>query len=175
MNNVNVTIREVLPEEHKKLGQLMIDAYSNLEGFPAREEMPDYYEMLSTIGRFNMQPDTIVLVASSSDDILVGGVVYFSDMSRYDAEGLATEMNSTSGIRLLGVDPKFGRTGAGRALTNACIQLARNKEHSCVVLHTTEVMKDARALYEKLGFERSPTLDIERYGVPILGFTLQLL
>ena len=70
MNSINVTIREVLPEEHKALGQLMIDAYSNLEGFPAWEEMPDYYEMLSTIASFNMQPDTTVLVSRNNGSML---------------------------------------------------------------------------------------------------------
>jgi GNAT superfamily N-acetyltransferase len=174
MNGETLIIREILPEEHKTLGLLMIDAYSSLEGFPAREEMSDYYEMLANIGSFNMQPGTKVLVASSLNNGLVGGVVYFSDMSKYDTEGPTTEMKFTSGIRLLGVDPKLGRTGAGRALTNACIERARDNAHSQVVLHTTGLMKVARVLYESLGFERSPSLDIERYGVTIYGFTLQL-
>ena len=94
-------------------------------------------------------------------------------MSQYGAKGAALVENA-SGIRLLGVDPKKGGQGVGRALTNACIQLAQDKEHSQVILHTTVVMKVAWALYEKLGFVRTPALDFELYGVQILGFNLSL-
>ena len=64
--------------------------------------------------------------------------------------------------------------GAGRALTNACILLARAKGHSQVVLHTTQAMQVAWGLYESLGFERSKDLDFMQERLPVFGFRLKL-
>jgi ribosomal protein S18 acetylase RimI-like enzyme len=174
LSDTSLTIREILPQEHESLGLLMVDAYSNLVGFPSPDEMPEYYEMLTNIGSLNTQPKTKVLVAISAQDTIVGGVVYFEDMSQYGAKGAAALEENASGIRLLGADPKESGRGIGRALTNMCIELAQEKAHSQVILHTTVVMKVAWALYEKLGFDRTPSLDFEQYGTQILGFSLRI-
>jgi hypothetical protein len=34
----DIDIREVLPNEHELLGQLMVEVYSNLDGFPSKNE-----------------------------------------------------------------------------------------------------------------------------------------
>ena len=167
-------IREVLRNEYKLLGQLMIDVYSNLDGFPTQNEQPSYYEMLSNIGSFNEEKDTKVLVAISAEGELVGGVVYFADMARYGSGGTATAVKNASGIRLLGVNSKSRGAGVGKALTNACIKLARNSGHSQVVLHTTQAMQIAWDLYTRLGFERSQDLDFTQDELPVFGFRLWL-
>ncbi len=118
----SIEIREVRPEEHETLGRLMVADYASLEGFPTPEEQPDDYQKLSYIGRLNDQPDTQVLVALSAPGQLVGGVVYFSDMAVYGSGGRATAEKDASGIRLLGVDPRYRQAGVGRALTEACIR-----------------------------------------------------
>jgi ribosomal protein S18 acetylase RimI-like enzyme len=171
---VNLTIRDLRPDEFTALGQLMVDVYSSLDGFPTPAEQPRYYELLANIGRFTEKPDTRVLVAVSDDGELVGGVVYFGDMAHYGSGGIATTVSDASGIRLLAVDPKFRDSGAGRALTNACIQLAREEGHSQVILHTTQAMQLAWRLYEKLGFTRSEDLDFLQEGLPVFGFKLPL-
>lgn len=167
-------IREILRNEYKLLGQLMIDVYSNLDGFPTPNEQPGYYEMLSNIGSFNEEKDTKVLVAISSEGELVGGVVYFADMARYGSGGTATAAKNASGIRLLGVNSKSRGAGVGKALTNACIKLARDSGHSQVILHTTQAMQIAWELYIRLGFERSQDLDFTQEELPVFGFRLWL-
>ena len=152
----------------------MVEVYASLDGFPTPDDQPRYYEMLANIGTFSEQPDTEVLVALSANGQILGGVVYFSDMARYGAGGSATAETNASGIRLLGVDPKSRGAGVGKALTNACIQLARDKGHAQVVLHTTQAMEVAWALYTKLGFERSPDLDFTQEALPVFGFRLRL-
>ena len=104
----------------------------------------------------------------------MGGVVYFADMTQYGSGGIASTVENASGIRLLGVDPAFRNSGAGKALTKACIQLAREHGHSQVILHTTAAMRVAWALYERLGFVRSEELDFLQEGYPVYGFRLQL-
>ncbi len=152
----------------------MISVYSSLEGFPSQSEQPDYYEMLASIGDFSEQKDTKVLVAISTAGELLGGLVYFADMSRYGSGGTATSVKNASGFRLLAVDPEARGVGVGKALSNACVQLARNKGHSQVILHTTRAMQVAWRLYLKLGFERSPDLDFDQQGLPVFGFRLRL-
>ena len=170
----SLEIREILRNEYELLGQLMVEVYSNLDGFPTQDEQPSYYEMLANMGNFSDQEGTQVLVAISAEGKMVGGVVYFGDMAKYGSGGTATAERNASGIRLLGVDPKSRGAGVGKALTNACIQLARDSGHSQVILHTTQAMQVAWRLYEKMGFERSPDLDFAQEKLPVFGFRLWL-
>lgn len=167
-------IRDIQPEEHQELGRLMVAAYSQLEGFPGPAEQPRYYEMLARIGEFTGKPETRVLVAASPGSELMGGVVYFGDMSQYGSGGTATLEKNASGIRLLGVHPQARGRGVGRALSIACIELAHEKAHQCVVLHTTRPMRAAWKLYETLGFRRAPDLDFMQESLEVFGFRLQL-
>lgn len=169
-----LSIRDLRQSEFKALGRLMVAAYSSLEGFPTPEEQPHYYEMLADIGRFAGKKDARVLVATSADGELVGGVVYFGDMAEYGSGGIATTIGNASGIRLLGIAPRFRGIGAGKALTRACIDLARERGHSQVILHTTQAMRIAWGLYERLGFTRSEDLDFLQDGLPVFGFRLRL-
>jgi ribosomal protein S18 acetylase RimI-like enzyme len=105
---------------------------------------------------------------------LAGGVVYFGDVASYGAGGAAMQLPRTSGIRLLGVDPARRGGGGGKALTLACIELARTAGHEQVVLHTTQPMQVAWAMYERLGFVRRPELDFSQQGLPVFGFGLSL-
>lgn len=63
-------------------------------------------------------------------------------------------------FRMLVVDPTVQRSGAGRALVNAIIEHARSLAgvHG-VVLTTGQGWESARALYGKLGFQRTPERD----------------
>jgi GNAT superfamily N-acetyltransferase len=169
-----LSIRDLRRSEFNALGRLMVAAYSSLEGFPTPEEQPHYYEMLADIGRFVGKKDARVLVAESADGELIGGVVYFGDMAEYGSGGTATAIGNASGIRLLGIAPRFRGLGAGKALTRACIDLARERGHSQVILHTTQAMRIAWALYERLGFTRSEDLDFLQAGLPVFGFRLLL-
>ena len=170
-----LTIRDLRPAESDALGRLLVETYSGLDGFPTPDEQPNYYKMLADIGLFAEKSDARVLVAVTATGELVGGVVYFGDMAQYGSGGTATAVKNASGIRLLGVDPRFRGMGAGKALTNACIELAREKEHAQVILHTTRAMQVAWGLYERLGFERAEDLDFSQQGLPVFGFRLRLM
>lgn len=171
---MTVTVRDLLPQESEALGELMVRVYSGLAGFPTPEEQPDYYRMLRNIAAFADKPHARVLVAHSTAGELLGGVVYFGDMAHYGSGGTATSEPHASGIRLLGVDPRYRCHGAGTALTRACIDLARGSGHSQVILHTTRAMQVAWDLYERLGFVRSEDLDFLQQGLPVFGFRLTL-
>ncbi len=170
----NLSVRDGSADELARLGQLLVKVYAALPGFPSPDEQPGYYEMLANIARFTEKPATRVLVALSESGELVGGVVYFGDMSQYGSGGTATSIRNASGIRLLGVDPAFRNAGAGKALTLACVELARQSGHAEVILHTTKAMQLAWGMYEKLGFVRAEDLDFSQQGLAVYGFRLAL-
>ena len=82
----------------------MIDVYSHLEGFASMKEQPNYYKVLANIGAFAKNEETKLLVAVSTKNELLGGVVYFSDMKFYGSGAIATTITNASGIRLLAVN-----------------------------------------------------------------------
>lgn len=174
MKEQSIEIRDIKPNEFEALGQLMIAVYAGLDGFPSPAEQPAYYEMLANIGRFTERHGARVLVAISNEGGLAGGVVYFGNMREYGSGGTAVNETDASGIRLLGVDPAVRGRGVGKALTHACLDLARDQGHAQVVLHTTQSMTSAWRLYQGLGFLRSPDLDFMQEGLPVFGFRLKL-
>lgn len=170
----SLQIREARDEEFRTLGQLMVEVYSQLDGFPRPHEQPRYFQMLANIGMFSEKKDAKVLVALTDEDEIVGGVVYFGDMAEYGSGGTATREPEASGIRLLAVSAAARGMGVGKALTDYCVQLARQQHHRCVVLHTTEAMKIAWGMYEKLGFGRAEDLDFMQESLRVYGFRLPL-
>ena len=172
--STSLSVRDGNADELSQLGRLLVKVYAALPGFPTPDEQPGYYEVLANIGRFAEKPGARVLVALSERNELAGGVVYFSDMSQYGSAGLATSVKHASGIRLLGVDPAFRGLGVGKALTLACIDLARASGHSQVILHTTKAMQLAWGMYEKLCFVRSEDLDFSQQELRVYGFRLAL-
>ena len=162
------------PEEHAPLGQLLVEVYAGLPGFPTPAQQPAYYEMLANVGRFAERPAVRILVARQPDGGLAGGVVYFGDMAQYGSGGTATQVRDASGIRLLGVAPECRGLGVGRDLTLACLELARSAGHAQVLLHTTRAMATAWTMYEGLGFERAEDLDFLQQELPVFGFRKKL-
>ncbi|MFC4525157.1 GNAT family N-acetyltransferase [Dyella halodurans] len=168
-----IVVRDIRPEEFQALGQLLVGVYGGLEGFPTPTQQPRYYEMLANIGDFTRKNGAQVLVALM-DGELVGGVVYLGDMAEYGAASVAATIENAAGIRLLGVAPAVRGRGVGKALTEACIRLAREQGHQQVVLHSTEAMRVAWDMYERMGFQRAPEIDFLQAALPVFGFRLAL-
>jgi GNAT superfamily N-acetyltransferase len=165
------TIRPAGPEDFRALGQLMVDTYAALDGFFKPAEAPEYYAMLANIGDLARKPGAELWVAADEDRLL-GGVVYFSDMAQYGSAGTANQEKDASGFRFLAVAPEARGRGVGRALMEACIDRARAAGHRQMVIHTTDAMKTAWAMYERRGFRRSEDLDFRKGALAIYGFRL---
>ncbi len=105
MNSQEYIVREATLNEYPGIGKLMVNVYSQLEGFPTKIEQPKYYKMLANIGRLTKNPKTKLLIAISSSGKIGGGVVYFGDMKYYGSGGTAIREKNASGFRLLAVDP----------------------------------------------------------------------
>ena len=167
---MRLELRDIKADEFDELGSIMVDVYRNLKGFPTPDEQPEYYQMLQNIGSFTTKPNTRVLVAISPEGKILGGVVYFSDMRQYGSGGSATKEKNASGMRLLAVRKDARGAGIGKALTVACIDLARKSGNDQMILHTTESMQVAWGMYQKLGFKRSRDLDFMQGELQVFGF-----
>jgi len=167
-------IRNAQPEEFEAIGKLMVEVYSNLEGFPKPHEQPQYYQMLSHVGEFTQKPGTELIVAVSASGEILGAVVYFSDMKYYGSGGTATQEQNAGGFRLLAVSPAARGKGIGKQLTLACIEKSRTKKLRQVIIHTTKAMLPAWKMYEQIGFKRSEDLDFMQGQLEVFGFRLEL-
>ena len=78
-------------------------------------------------------------------------------------------------VRLLAVAPTARGRGVGAALMRECIGRTRAAGAEALSLHTTDLMRVAKAMYERMGFVRAPGLDFEPApGILIQGFRLRL-
>ena len=73
-------------------------------------------------------------------------------------------------MRMLVVAPAFRGLGIGRSLVEACIRRAKRDGASMFTLHTSEIMRVALPMHERLGFRRvssAPAIHGVAYGVSI--------
>jgi GNAT superfamily N-acetyltransferase len=167
-----VEIRAARPEEFDVLGRLTVDAYRALyDG----EQLGAYEEQLADVSV--RAADSVVLVALDDAGELVGGVTYVPGADRAMSEFSDPE---AAGVRMLAVRPARQGEGVGRALTEACISRARADGRRRLVLHSTDAMVVARAMYGRMGFVEAPELDVwvqERPGTDpfrLIAFVLAL-
>lgn len=167
---VQVRVRPVQPADFAEAARITLAAYVEIFG---DDEVGDYRdELLDVAGRASAG---VVLVAELEGGPVIGSVTYVpgpgTALSEFDDD-------DACGIRMLAVAPEHQGLGAGRALTEACLELGRTEGRRRVVLHSTEPMKVARAMYERLGFERAPQRDVhvplDRGVLVLLAYELAL-
>lgn len=150
----------------------MVDVYAGLEGFATQEEQPFYYEMLANIGDFAQKDNVDILVAKREEDIL-GAVLYINDLSDYGAAMDLSYEKDAAAFRLLAVSNRARGLGIGKLLTNACLNKAKSDGLKQMIIHTTDSMRVAWRMYEKMGFVRSEDLDFLQNGLQVYGFRLR--
>jgi ribosomal protein S18 acetylase RimI-like enzyme len=161
-------IRPVRPDEFVALGTLTVAAYHSLPTQMPHQRI--YDEQLRDVA--TRAATSCVLVAVGAAGELLGGVTYVGGpedpYSEKSSEGEA-------GIRMLAVEPARHDRGVGRALTQACIELARAAGRRRLVLHTGDRMAAAKHLYESIGFRREPAIDFSPApGIDLIGYVLDL-
>lgn len=172
--DIQLIIRKAEPSEFEAIGSLLVQVYSQLNGFPKINEQPEYYNLLRNVGQLTIKPATEILGAFINTDELAGAVVVFYDMQFYGSGGTATKEKNAGGFRLLAVDPKQQGKGIGKLLTMECIQRITDKKLQQVIIHSTKAMKTAWSMYENMGFKRSTDLDFMQGKLPVFGFRLNV-
>ncbi len=168
-----LVIRDARAYEFDAVGHMMVAVHSGVEGFPRPELQPDYYRLLAHIGDQTAKPDTRLLVALEWERI-VGAVVFYGEMAQYFSGGTGSADTDACGFRFLSVDPAARGRGVAAALVETCIQAARAMARRRLVIHSTDAMKAARAIFAARGFRRAPDLDFDQGSIPVYGFRLDL-
>jgi GNAT superfamily N-acetyltransferase len=162
-------IREAEPSEYALLGDLTVSAYASLEGMPDLEQGRGYYEDLRNVaGRAQVAGNRILVACDAESGELLGGVTLM--LAGYGPASWG--LTDAAGIRVLAVALAARSRGAGRALFQACLREARRAGKKTVGLHTTAAMPVARAMYERAGFRRVPSMDFDLSGMLVQGFRL---
>lgn len=109
-----------------------------------------------------------VLFVARGEEGVLGSVLYYPPGTTLPP--LAPERAS---VRTLAVAPAARGRGVGAALMAACIARARADGAPALWLYTTELMRGAIALYQRLGFVRDAELP-PRHGQPCWCYRLDL-
>jgi ribosomal protein S18 acetylase RimI-like enzyme len=161
-------IRPVRPAEYGPLGELTVAAYHSVPDVTNHQDVYDR-QLRDVATRAEV---SCVLVAVGLGDELLGGVTYVRGPDDPYSEELA---EGEAGMRMLAVDPVRQRQGVGRALTQACLDRAREAGRGRLVLHTGAWMPAAIRLYERIGFVRLPEVDFTPApGIDLIGYTFNL-
>ena len=78
-----------------------------------------------------------------------------------------------SHIRMLGVDPSARGRGVGPALMLECMRIAREHGKTLMTLNTGPRMKAAQRMYESMGFDRLPDVEVSE-DFSLLSYAISL-
>ena len=114
-------------------------------------------------------------IVALDGDRLVGAVILYPAGASMKNPGGTSASLTWPEVRLLAVAPSARGRGIGAALMNECIRRARSAGATALTLHTTDLMRAAMRLYERLGFERAHDLDLQPApGIVAKGYRLDL-
>jgi ribosomal protein S18 acetylase RimI-like enzyme len=148
---MTIEVRPVRDEERAEAGRVTALAYREFVR-PGEQAWEEYLDHIADVeGRAER---ALVLVAVEHGRILGSATLELD--TRVEPEDDPPLAPDESHIRMLGVDPDERGKGVARALMDACFDEARARGKQRMSLHTTERMRVAQAMYERLGFERKP-------------------
>jgi GNAT superfamily N-acetyltransferase len=147
---VTVLVRDARPDEYERIGELPVAAYRALA---VDHLWGGYDEAILDVAQRAKHGEIIVAV---HNDEVVGAVTFVADDASEWGEWLEP---GEAQFRLLAVAPSARGLGAGRALAEECIRRAEARGMP-IMIHTTPWMNVARAMYERMGFVRSPDRDV---------------
>ena len=138
--------------------------------------IPEHWEgyrqnILATLA----EADPAIQIVAEGDAGIIGAVLLYpagTDLKNPGGRGATLTWPE---VRLLAVTPASRGHGVAAALMQACIRRARESKSTVLTLHTTDLMRAAVRLYERLGFARAPELDLEPApGIIAKGYRLDL-
>lgn len=152
-----------------KLQQLGMESWSSFEQVLSPE---NWQQLWRTIQSEQTYRELLVFSECLVCETGAGGIVGMSFLvPRGNPTGIYPA--EWSYIRFLTVHPDFGGQGIGRRLMEDCIALARRNGETTIGLHTSEMMRNARRLYENLGFRIIREIE-QRFGKRYWLYKLEL-
>ncbi len=145
-------MRDARVGELGQIAQMMLDAYQEYQAyFP-----PDTWERYAAnIMDVRSRLDVSELIVAERNGRVVGSVTLYPNLENAEQDWPP----GWAGVRLLAVHPDARGQGIGRVLMDECLRRSRGRRSVAVGLHTSDIMKVARGLYERMGFVRVPEFD----------------
>ncbi len=137
-----------------------LDQVASLMGYAYREYQahfpPDTWERYAAnIMDVRSRLKVSELIVAEQSGSVAGAVTLYPNVVNAEQEW----PTGWAGVRLLAVHPNARGQGIGRVLMDECLRRSRRRRSAAVGLHTSDIMRVARGLYERMGFVRVPEFD----------------
>ena len=148
-----IEVREARPEERAEAGRVTADAYREF----VRDGDDGWQRYLDRIADVAERADrTTVLIAVDGDRIVGSLTLELEGRVRDDDDEEFRPLDAGEAhIRMLGVDPSARGRGVATSLMAEAERIARAAGKTVITLHTTARMEAAKAMYERLGYDRT--------------------
>lgn len=160
----NCTLRSYGEGDAVAVNELAVAAFEQF-----RSQYSDWPAMEAAIGRMSALAEFGEIIVAERDDRIIGAVAYIP-AGRPKAPFFD---QSWPIIRMLVVDPAVRGIGVGRALSEECMNRAREDGSPVIALHTSPIMTIALPMYLRMGFRLvrdAPPL----HGVPYAVYLKRL-
>ncbi len=156
-------IRDARADEQGAIASLTLAAYAEYATVMA----PTAWASLAQAVRAALAGDEVAeRIVAEQRGVLVGSVLLYPP--QVDTYHGALAPTSAPEVRLLAVAPSARGQGVGRALMHECIERARRAGATELGLHTSDSLRVAVHLYERLGFVRAPAYDFQPDGAEVV-------
>jgi ribosomal protein S18 acetylase RimI-like enzyme len=163
---MSVTIRRATPPDSPSINTLCVEAYREFETAVGPANWRQMYEVLAHAADLSRVGELIL--AEDAGGLL--GVIVYVRPGNSDGVTMPAEWAS---IRMLAVSPSCRGRGVGKRLTQECIDRARRDGAEAIGLTTGEMMRIARPMYERMGFQKDAELG-SRMGVEHARYVMRL-
>ena len=148
------------------INRLCVEAYQEYEAAVGRENWEQMQKLLSQAADLSAIGDLFV----AEDEGGVLGMVLYLPPGKSDGVSIPKEWAT---MRTLAVAPQSRGRGVGKRLTEYCIERAAADGATAIGLTTSEMMRIALPMYERMGFQREEELE-PRFGAKQARYVLRL-
>lgn len=147
-------VRPITDADHDAAGTILAEAYGV---FASRA--PSYHAYASTPAMWVDDATEVFVAVEDATEHVVGVVVLALDGSPLHER--VDPPTNDGGFRLLAVTPEARGRGIAHTLVQTCVDAARAAGTRRIGIYTMDFMESAQRLYERMGFDRRPDLDLE--------------
>lgn len=148
---MSIAVRPITEADYDGVARITADAYLGAGYFDSAD-----YPYMKQIMRVQERAAVAPMIVAERDGVVIGSAT----LAVYGDVWADIALEDELEFRLLVVDPKVQRSGAGKAMVAWILEKARATEGiAAVSLTTGDDWHTAHALYQKLGFTRMPERD----------------
>jgi GNAT superfamily N-acetyltransferase len=162
--NMSLIIRDARADERAAIASLTLAAYAEYATVMAPSAWAGLAQAVRTA--LATTDENVERIVAEHNGELVGSVLLYPP--QVDMYHGALAPTSAPEVRLLAVAPAERGQGVGRALMHECIERARRAGATELGLHTSDSLRVAVQLYERMGFVRAPEYDFQPDGAELV-------